>query len=328
MTITIYDIAKEANTSISTVSRYLNGKPVRKNTAEKIERLIKKYNYTPNLIAKGLVSKSLKTIAILLPDIRVYHYAEIAYFLESTFRAKGYNTILCNFPIDDIETCEKIISTLKSRNVDAYVLISSFLDEINNYPNLLNLLKNVPIVTENFKLNLENASSVMLDDYQGIKIAIDYLVNKKGKKEIFYVQDTLSKSATLKKNSFLDNYDKASEHIYMALRSTEGGYNVVKKILSENEKVEAIIFEEEVTAFGGLKACNDLKIIPGKDIDIIGYNKSQYSSMCTPELTYIDTLDNKQADTISEILRKMMNEENFNTFDEVVIPTLVVKQSA
>lgn len=329
MTITIYDIAKEANTSISTVSRYLNGKPVRKKTASRIEETIKKYNYTPNLIAKGLVSKSLKTIAILLPDIRVYHYAEIAYFLESLFRNNGYNTILCNFPIDDIQTCKDIISMLKSRNVDAYILISSFLEELNNHPDILDLLSNVPVVTENFKLNIPNASSVMLDDYQGIKIALDYLINKKNKKNIFYVQDTVSKSATIKMNSFLDNYNNSKDHIYMALRSTEGGYNVVNKILKEHPETDAIIFEEEVTAFGGLKACNDLNLIPGKDIDIVGYNKSQYSSMCTPELTYIDTLDNKQSDTIREVLKNMMDEEGtIKTFDEVVIPELVVKQSA
>lgn len=330
-TVTIYDIAKEANTSISTVSRYLNGKPVRKQTAIKIEQIIKKYDYHPSLIAKGLVSKSMKTIAILLPDIRVYHYAEMAYYLERLFRINGYNSFLCNFPVDDIEKGKSLISMLIARNVDAFVLISSFMEGINNYPEVLELLKDIPVVSENSILNLKNSSSVILDDSAGVKIAIDYLRIQKGRKNIFYVQDTVSKSAEIKKNSFLENYSKIyfkDNNIYLSIRSSEGGYNILKKILQENKDVDAIIYEEEVTAFGGVKACTDIGLLPGRDIDIIGFNKSQYSQVCSPELTYIDTLDEKQANTIFEVLQRMNNLENNKTFQEIITPELVLKKSA
>ena len=55
----IYDIAKEADVSITTVSRVLNHKEnISKKTKDKVENILKKYNYIPNAIARGLVTKS------------------------------------------------------------------------------------------------------------------------------------------------------------------------------------------------------------------------------------------------------------------------------
>ena len=56
---TIYDIAKEAGVSASTVSRVINGKPgISENTRKKIQTLLKKYSFTPDAAARGLVTQS------------------------------------------------------------------------------------------------------------------------------------------------------------------------------------------------------------------------------------------------------------------------------
>ena len=62
----IYDIAKEAGVSIATVSRVLNGSEnVRDLTRQKVEKVLKKYNYVPSAIARGLMTNSMKTIGIV-----------------------------------------------------------------------------------------------------------------------------------------------------------------------------------------------------------------------------------------------------------------------
>lgn len=76
----IYDIAAESNTSISTVSRGLNNKPnVNPVVKKRVEEVLKKYNYKPSAIARGMVSKTMKSIAILTVDVRVSHYARTVY---------------------------------------------------------------------------------------------------------------------------------------------------------------------------------------------------------------------------------------------------------
>ena len=70
----IYDIAAEAGTSISTVSRVLNNKGnVNPKIRDRVEAVLKKYDYKPSAIARGMVSKTMKNIAILTVDVRVTH---------------------------------------------------------------------------------------------------------------------------------------------------------------------------------------------------------------------------------------------------------------
>ena len=59
MSLTIYDIASLAGTSVSTVSRYLNHKPIREENKKKIEAVLEGEGkeYTPNAMARALVSK-------------------------------------------------------------------------------------------------------------------------------------------------------------------------------------------------------------------------------------------------------------------------------
>ena len=92
----IYDIAREAGVSISTVSKYLNNKNIRPELKEKIEYVIKKYNYVPSAVAQGLVSKSLKLIAVMVVDLQVSYYAAAAYTIDKTLSKLGYRVIICN----------------------------------------------------------------------------------------------------------------------------------------------------------------------------------------------------------------------------------------
>lgn len=82
--ITIYDIAKEANVSVSTVSRVLNDTaPVRASTREKIMSIIEKHQFQPNAQARSLIKKETGTIAIILPDITNPFFPEVFWGLRT-----------------------------------------------------------------------------------------------------------------------------------------------------------------------------------------------------------------------------------------------------
>ena len=91
---TIYDIAREAGVSASTVSRVINNKAgIKESTRKKVQKLLDEYNYTPDVAARGLVTQASKFIGILIEDIRVSHHTESAYVIEQEMTRQGYTCI-------------------------------------------------------------------------------------------------------------------------------------------------------------------------------------------------------------------------------------------
>ena len=69
MKVTIKDVAKEANVATSTVSRVLSNSPrISEETKKKVNKAIKKLNYTPNVVARGLANNRTRILAVVLPD--------------------------------------------------------------------------------------------------------------------------------------------------------------------------------------------------------------------------------------------------------------------
>ncbi|CCQ24195.1 Catabolite control protein A [Listeria monocytogenes N53-1] len=97
MNVTIYDVAREANVSMATVSRVVNGNPnVKPVTRKKVLDVINQLGYRPNAVARGLASKRTTTVGVIIPDISNVFYAELARGIEDIATMYKYNIILSN----------------------------------------------------------------------------------------------------------------------------------------------------------------------------------------------------------------------------------------
>ena len=95
--VTIYDIAKLAGVSPSTVSRVVNGYPhVKKATRARVLKLLEEHHYVPNETARGLVSQSSKMIGILISDIRTTQHTDGVYYIERELSKQGYSCLIYN----------------------------------------------------------------------------------------------------------------------------------------------------------------------------------------------------------------------------------------
>ena len=184
----IYDIAAEAGTSISTVSRVLNNKGnVNPKIRDRVEAVLKKYDYKPSAIARGMVSKTMKNIAILTVDVRVTHYARMIYVIEQEFSNLGYNVSVCNTG-GSIQECDRYFEILSEKQTDGIVLIGSVFNELINYPEITAKIKDTPVVIANGQVKLPNFYSVLVDDTKAIRMASDYMFDH-GRMDLFYVFD-------------------------------------------------------------------------------------------------------------------------------------------
>lgn len=290
----IYDIAKEAGVSISTVSRVMNHKGnVNPVTRKRVEEILEKNNYTPSAIARGMVSKSMKTVSVLTVDIRVPHYAKTAYTIEREFSRRGYEVSLCNTG-GELEETIKYLRTALEKKADGIVLVGSVFNTLCKNAEISGLLKNVPVVLANGKLELPNSYSVLVDDRYGILLAVEHLIQK-GHREIYYLRDMDTVSAQLKCEGFITEMEKcglknARQQVVKAEPSIEGGIHAVEKLIREKRKFTGIVCGEDITAAGVVKALLHHGIKIPEDVAVTGYNHSEYAKVCEPQLT---TIDNK-----------------------------------
>src|SRR5690625_7449368 len=97
MNITIYDVAREANVSMATVSRVVNkNSNVKPSTRKKVIEVIDRMGYRPNAVARGLASKKTTTVGAIIPDISSIFYSELVRGIEDIATMYDYNIILTN----------------------------------------------------------------------------------------------------------------------------------------------------------------------------------------------------------------------------------------
>ncbi|NNL79821.1 MAG: LacI family DNA-binding transcriptional regulator, partial [Flavobacteriaceae bacterium] len=94
-TVTLKQIARELDVSVSTVSKALrDSAEISDDTKEKVQAFAKLYNYKPNNIALSLKNRKTKTIGVIIPEIVHYFFSKVIYGIENKALEKGYNVII------------------------------------------------------------------------------------------------------------------------------------------------------------------------------------------------------------------------------------------
>src|SRR6476619_6579295 len=129
MNITIYDVAREANVSMATVSRVVNGNPnVKPVTRKKVSEAIERLGYRPNAVARGLASKKTTTVGVIIPDISSTFYSELARGIEDIATMYKYNIILSNSDQNPDKELH-LLNTMLGKQVDGIVFMSGNINE-------------------------------------------------------------------------------------------------------------------------------------------------------------------------------------------------------
>ena len=322
----IYDIAKEAGVSITTVSRVLNGKRnVNAETRRRVEAVLAKHQYVPSAIAQGLVSRSMRTVAVLTVDVRIPNYARAAYVIENECAHRGYNVMMCNTGIvhSDIMRYWEILSR---RQVDGIIMLGSIYSELIDSPSFSGLTQQTPCVLANGQL--PGCYSVVCDDFAGITAAVEHLIDK-GHTHIAYFQDADTDSARRKVNGYQSTLRRRGlePYLFQGESSLEGGMDAARRFLEDRRGCTAVVCGEDITAAGMVKQLLQSGLRVPEDIAITGYNASLYARICEPTLTTVDNRPEMIGLMSSQLLSSLMNGQTERCASITVQPALVVGRS-
>lgn len=291
---TIYDIAKKAGVSTSTVSKVLNDrKDVSFQTAKKVKKITAELGYQPSANARGLATNKSKTIGIFFQDhlntgFRHTFLQDILASFKDVIGSEGYDLIFfANHKPDNGLTSFE--ARAMHRNVDGVLLLGVPRTD----PSLSSLAESrIPCMSIDLDLLGPTAGYLVSDNVAGAIKAIDYLVEM-GHRDIAYISDIFG---TKPGHDRLIGYRTALQKHDIPIRSgwiesgdftEESGYSATLKLLKGRNSPTAIFCAGDMMALGAMRALEEKNIEVGKDVSIIGFDDLSILQYVTPGLTTI-----------------------------------------
>lgn len=295
MKTTIVDVAKACNVSVATVSRVINGNyPVKRETKEKVLKVIEELQYKPNIQARDLIKQKSSTIGVVVPSISNMFFTNVINGIESYYEKSDYSIFLCITEHDKDKEVSRI-NELVSRNVAGIIIVDPGIENVESkYFN--DIAKSIPMVFVNRYSQSSFISSVCNDQEEGSKVALNYLLSNNNK-NIAFIRGDNSYSYDIKEKVYreimkdINNFNEEfivnighGNSIQTVNKTMEKGL----KLLSENKDITGIFACNDLMAIGIMNACKKLNINIPIDLSIIGYDNIELSEMVEPKLTTID----------------------------------------
>ena len=309
-TITIYDVAREANVSMATVSRVVNGNPnVKPATRKKVLEVIDRLDYRPNAVARGLASKKTTTVGVIIPDVSNMFFSSLARGIDDVATMYKYNIILANSDGNDQKEVN-VLNNLLAKQVDGVIFMGHHItDEIRGEFSR----SKTPVVLAGSIDPDEQVGSVNIDYTSATKDAVNKLA-KNGNKKIAFVSgaliDPINGQNRLKgyKEALKENNLPYSEGlIFEAEYNFKDGLTLVDRI--HNSGATAVYVSDDELAIGILDGLLDKGVKVPEEFEIITSNNSLLTEVARPRLTSITQPLYDLGAVSMRLLTKMMNKE-------------------
>lgn len=327
----IYDVAKKAGVSITTVSRVINGSSrVSVKTKDKVQKVMEELHYTPSLIAVGLATNSTRTIGVMVPDVRDSFHAQVAYLIESQMLKKGYNCILCNTTVEPNQKIE-YLNMLYSKNVDGIILVGSSYHDKKIDETYKQFKKDIPMVLIN-AIGVAGTASVICDEAYGIRKALIH-IKETGKKRPIFIKDPqmYQHSTFTKESAFIEAmkeiYPEIQEPATYTIEPTIESYEgFLRQAAEESLGMDSVLFTKDECCARFLKAMIKVGLKTPQDLALVGFNNSELTDLTTPSITTIDHRVKAHCDLAADKLLAMISGQEIEAVTYMK-PQLVIKET-
>lgn len=312
MAVTIYDVARDANVSMATVSRVVNGNQnVKPTTRRRVQESIDKLGYRPNAVARGLASKKTTTVGVIVPDISTSFYSELSRGIADVATMYEYNIILSNSDERPERELELLVDHF-GKQVDGLVFMSdSVSDEVREEMSRAP----VPVVLAGTVDKELQFATVNMDYEQAAYEAVSKLIAN-GHKQIAFITGPLTRDINrdYKKVGYERALNEAGiefvEDFVVEIDDTyDSAYDSWKEIEQFTHKPTAFFASNDALAVGILNGIRDAGLLVPDDYEIICFEHSNLARIVRPQLTSAVVPLYDLGAVAMRLLTKLMNDE-------------------
>ena len=329
------DVAREANVSSATVSRYLAApETVSPATAEKIQASIDRLGYSVDYSAQCLKTGKYNHIGILAPGIGPFYW-EVFSWMQWQLNEEGYFSTL--FYTRDVNTLshsyrDRIPPFLKKRQLDGVIFFPLLTREDDA---ILESLADwgLPFVVADRSLPDQSVYQVCLDNYAGGKKAAEVLLSKGHRDFLFIWGRHDSPAAAERFQGFRDALETAGVELGPDRQlngdfSAEGAYRVALSSLGRLPRFTAVFASNDSMAIGFMHAASELGLRCPEDFAIVGYdNNLEFAPYTSPPLASFKQPVELFGKTAASLLLALIRGESPERHRHVLEPELVERAS-
>ena len=333
--VTLKQIAKELDVSISTVSKSLRDSPeISEDTRQKVQAFAKLYNYKPNLIALSLKNKKTKTIGIIIPEIVHHFFATVISGIEHVANEHGYNVIVT---LSDESFDKEVINMemLANGTIDGFIMsLSKETQHKKDFHHITEVInQGMPVVMFDRVTNDVLCDKVIIDDNLAAYEAVQTLINKGFKKIALITTVDYVSVGKLRTDGYIKalktNDIIVDPNLILKIEDIDICDFQIEELIANNE-IDAVFAVNELFAVTAIKATKKINKRVPEDIAIIGFTDGIISKYSSPSITTVSQNGIKMGGKAAKMLIDRLEseeeeEEHFKT--EVIETHLVLRES-
>ncbi len=284
---TIKDVAREANVSIASVSRVLNGTGgVTPETQAIVRKAAARLHYVPDNAARSLITRRTHTIGAVLPDLYGEFFSELIRGIDLAARARGLH-LLVSSSHDGVEDAAIAVRTMRGR-VDGMVILSEFVDEAFLEANLPS---DLPAVLLDSPVKSKRYPALNIDNFAGANAMVRHLIDQ-GHKNVAFIGGPASNFDAQQREkgyraAMMALGPKASVNVIPGNFTEESGYAAARELLTQKTRPRAVFAANDMMAVGALNAFKEAGLkVPG-DIALAGFDDILIARYVSPSLSTV-----------------------------------------
>jgi LacI family transcriptional regulator len=338
--VTLKQIAKELDVSISTVSKSLrNSLEIGEETRLKVQAFAKFYHYKPNNIALSLKNRKTKTIGIIIPEIVHYFFSTVINGIEHIANENGYSVIIC---LSDDSFDKEVLNMemLANGSIDGFIMsLSKETQQKGDFHHITEVInQGMPVVMFDRVTNDILCDKVIINDELAAYEAVQSLIDK-GRKKIALVT-TVDYVSVGKFRT--DGYTKAlrdnglefDENLIIKIENVDNCEITIAQLLEE-KIIDAVLAVNELFAVTIIKIANKMGTKVPEDLAVIAFTDGIISKYSTPTITTVTQNGVEMGNVAAKILIERLeaeeeesDEEQDEIYKTVVIETHLIERES
>ena len=319
--ITLKQIAKELDVSISTVSKSLrNSLEIGEETRLKVQAFAKFYNYKPNNIALSLKNRKTKSIGIIIPEIVHYFFSTVINGIEQVANENGYSVVIC---LSDDSFDKEVLNMemLANGSIDGFIMSLSketqYKGDFHHITEVIN--QGMPVVMFDRVTNDILCDKVIIDDKAAAYEAVQSLIDN-GRKKIALVT-TVDYVSVGKLRT--DGYEKAlldnglpfNEDLIIKIEDVDTCEITISELLHARA-FDAVFAVNELFAVTIIKTASKMGLKVPEDLAVIAFTDGIISKYSTPSITTVSQSGEKMGNKAAKMLIERLEAEHDDDEEE------------